>query len=98
MWIGYHASQPWRLLRQQGWSCQRLRPRILERDEEEIRQSKRKRWPEIKKSPQPGGTIAFVDEDGLAGHPPGYHSQQHQHGLGYAQYHLNWKTLAAMAV
>ena len=49
--VKYHPSQAWRILRQLGWSCQRLTGRALERDEEKIRVWKRKRWPEITKSP-----------------------------------------------
>jgi transposase len=50
--VKYHPSQAWRILRQLGWSCQRPAGRALERDEEKIRQWKRKRWPEIKKKPK----------------------------------------------
>ena len=50
--VRYHPGHVWRLLRQLGWSCQRPAGRALERDEEAIRQWKKKRWPELKKSPQ----------------------------------------------
>ncbi|MGH9690600.1 MAG: helix-turn-helix domain-containing protein [Candidatus Acidiferrales bacterium] len=50
--IAYHPGNVWRLLRQLGWSCQRPTGRALERDERAIAQWKRKRWPEIKKSPK----------------------------------------------
>ena len=50
--VAYHASQAWRILRQLGWSCQRPTGRALERNEETIQQWKKKRWPEIKKSPK----------------------------------------------
>jgi transposase len=51
--VNYHPSQAWRILRQLGWSCQRPVGRALERDEENIRQGKRQRWPEIKKKLKP---------------------------------------------
>lgn len=49
--VRYHPGHVWRLLRQLGWSCQRPTGRALERDEEAIRQWKKKRWPELKKKP-----------------------------------------------
>lgn len=49
--VRYHPGHVWRLLRQMGWSCQRPTGRALERDEEAIRQWKKKRWPELKKKP-----------------------------------------------
>ena len=49
--VTYHPGHVWRILRQLGWSCQRPTGRALERDEEAIRQWKKKRWPEIKKKP-----------------------------------------------
>jgi transposase len=51
--VKYHPSQAWRILRQLGWSCQRPTGRALERDEAKIQQWKRKRWPELKKRPNP---------------------------------------------
>ena len=50
--VTYHPGHVWRILRQLGWSCQRPTGRALERDEEAIRQWKKKRWPEIKKKPE----------------------------------------------
>ncbi len=52
--VGYHPGHVWRLLRQLGWSCQRPTGRALERNENAIDAWKRKRWPEIKKSPKGG--------------------------------------------
>jgi transposase len=57
--IRYHAGHAWRILRQLGWSCQRPTGRALERDEEKIRQWKRKRWPEIKKKRKKSGARSF---------------------------------------
>ncbi len=53
--VTYHPGHVWRILRQLGWSCQRPTGRALERDEEAIRQWKKKRWPEIKKKPETRG-------------------------------------------
>ena len=50
-----HPSQAWRILRQLGWSRQRPWGRALERDEDEIRGWKGKRWVEIKKKPKKKG-------------------------------------------
>ena len=49
--VRYHPGHVWRILRQLGWSCQRPTGRALERDEEAIRQWKKKRWPAVKKKP-----------------------------------------------
>lgn len=63
--VQYNPSQAWRILRQLGWSCQRPTGRALERDEEKIRQWKRKKWPEIKKKParrsEPSSSSTKVD-------------------------------------
>lgn len=50
--VHYHPGHVWRLLRQMGWSCQRPSGRARERDEAAIAEWKRKKWPEIKKSPK----------------------------------------------
>jgi transposase len=52
--VKYHPTQAWRILRQLGWSCQRLVGRVLERDEDKIRRWKQERRPEIKKKPKTG--------------------------------------------
>ena len=49
--VEYHPGHAWRILRQLGWSVQRPTGRALERDEEAIRQWKRRRWPVVKKTP-----------------------------------------------
>ena len=49
--VQYHPGHVWRILRQLGWSCQRPMGRALERNEENIRWWKTKRWPAIKKKP-----------------------------------------------
>src|ERR1039458_8047886 len=50
--VRYHAGHVWKLLRQLNWSPQRPAGRALERNEEAIREWKRKTWPAIKKSPK----------------------------------------------
>jgi transposase len=49
----YSPSQIWRILGALGWSCQRPSGRALERDEPAIGQWKKKRWPALKKTPEP---------------------------------------------
>ena len=51
--VRYTSVHVWRILRDLGWSCQRPTGRALERDEKAIRQWKRVRWPELKKTPNP---------------------------------------------
>ena len=55
--FGLRYSEPhvWRILRQLGFSPQRPSKRALERDENAIRQWKRKRWPTLKKTPKNKG-------------------------------------------
>ena len=55
--FGLRYSEPhvWRLLRQLGFSPQRPSKRALERDEQAIREWKRKRWPALKKTPRNKG-------------------------------------------
>jgi len=50
--VRYHSGHVWKILKQLGWSCQRPTGRALERNEEAIRQWKRKRWPALKKKPE----------------------------------------------
>jgi transposase len=45
----YSTSNVWCLLQRLRWSCQRPEGRARERDEEQIRHWKRKRWPAIKR-------------------------------------------------
>ena len=49
--IQYHPGHVWRLLGNNGFSCQRPERRAIERNEAKIRRWKRVEWPAIKKSP-----------------------------------------------
>jgi transposase len=49
--VSYHAGHVWKILVGLGWSPQRPVGKARERNEEEIRTWKRKRWPAIKKKP-----------------------------------------------
>lgn len=53
--VSFHRGHVWRVLRELGWSCQRPSGRARERDEAAIRRWKRKRWPELKKTPSRRG-------------------------------------------
>src|SRR5262245_9563881 len=53
--VRYHPGHVWRLLKQLGWSCQRPTGRARERNEDAIRQWKRRRWPALKKTPRASG-------------------------------------------
>jgi transposase len=48
----FHRSHVARLLHEMGFSCQKPERRALERDEEKIEAWKRKRWPQVKKTPR----------------------------------------------
>ena len=47
--VDYHPGHVWRVLRQLNWSPQQPVGRALERNETQIDEWKRRRWPEIKK-------------------------------------------------
>ena len=49
--VRYHPGHVWRLLGNNGFSCQRPERRAIERDEAKIRRWKRVEWPAIKKKP-----------------------------------------------
>ena len=49
--IAYHPSQVWRILREQGWSCQKPERRARERDEEGVEGWRYADWPRTKKRP-----------------------------------------------
>jgi transposase len=49
--VSYHAGHVWKILVGLGWSPQRPVGKARERNEEQIRNWKRKRWPAIKKKP-----------------------------------------------
>jgi transposase len=53
--VKYSTVHAWRVLRSLGWSPQRPAGRALERNEPAIRRWKRKRWPELKKTPKNEG-------------------------------------------
>ena len=53
--VRYHSGHVWRILRRMGWSLQRPAVRAKERDEEAVRQWKRRTWAEVKKTPNSGG-------------------------------------------
>jgi transposase len=48
----YNEAHVSRILKGLGFSCQRPTGRAIQRDEAAIRQWKRKRWPELKKTPK----------------------------------------------
>jgi len=53
--VHYHSGHVWRILRRMGWTLQRPAVRAKERDEEAVRQWKRRTWAEVKKTPKSGG-------------------------------------------
>jgi transposase len=52
--VRYHPGHVWRVLRQMGWSLQRPTLRAKERDEQKIRQWRRRTWAKVKKTPESG--------------------------------------------
>jgi transposase len=50
--VRYHPAHVWKILRGEGWSCQKPERRARERDEEAIQNWRDKRWPHIKKRPK----------------------------------------------
>jgi transposase len=57
--VKYSTVHAWRVLRALGWSPQRPAGRALERNETAIHRWKRKRWPELKKTPKSVGKPSF---------------------------------------
>ncbi len=49
--VCYHPAHVWRILRGEGWSCQKPERRARERDEAAIQRWRTERWPYIKKRP-----------------------------------------------
>jgi transposase len=47
--VRYHPAHVWKVLRGEGWSCQKPEQRARERDEEAIEKWRTERWPHIKK-------------------------------------------------
>jgi len=47
--VRYHPSHVWKILRGEGWSCQKPERRARERDEDAIQKWRQARWPHIKK-------------------------------------------------
>lgn len=47
--VRYHSGHVWRILGDLGFSCQRPERRAIERNEQEVRQWKRTKWPALKK-------------------------------------------------
>lgn len=53
--VRYSTGHMWHLLRRMGFSCQKPARRATQRDEAAIQRWKNKRWPALKKTPQPEG-------------------------------------------
>lgn len=51
--IRYSAGHMWHLLRRMGFSCQKPARRATQRNEAGIERWKKRRWPTLKKTPQP---------------------------------------------
>ena len=51
--VRYHADHVRRILHELGWTYQKPEQRARERDEEAIRQWRKRDWPRIKKGPSP---------------------------------------------
>jgi transposase len=49
--VRYHSAHVWKILRGEGWSCQKPERRARERDEAAIQRWRTERWPHIKKRP-----------------------------------------------
>jgi transposase len=49
--VTYHPAHVWKILRGEGWSCQKPERRARERDEGAIQRWRQVRWPHIKKRP-----------------------------------------------
>lgn len=49
--VTYHPAHVWKVLRGEGWSCQKPERRARERDEAAIQRWRAERWPHIKKRP-----------------------------------------------
>lgn len=49
--VRYHPAHVWKILRGEGWSCQKPERRARERDEAAIQRWRQDRWPHIKKRP-----------------------------------------------
>jgi len=53
--VRYHPNHVWRVLRELRWSCQVPERRPVQRNEEEIEDWKRHKWPHIKKGARTWG-------------------------------------------
>jgi transposase len=49
--VTYHPAHVWKILRGEGWSCQKPERRAKERDEAAIQRWRTETWPHIKKRP-----------------------------------------------
>ena len=47
--VRYHPASVWKVLRGEGWSCQKPERQARERDEKAIEKWRTERWPHIKK-------------------------------------------------
>jgi transposase len=47
--VSYHPAHVWKILRGEGWSCQKPERQARERDEAAIQRWRAERWPHIKK-------------------------------------------------
>jgi len=68
--VKYHPCHVWKILRKLGFTHQRPERCAVERDEEQVKEWKEKRWPELStKAKKEGKTIVFMDESGRSQTP-----------------------------
>lgn len=67
-YVRYHHCHVWKILRGMGWSCQKPERRAMQRDEKEIENWKRYKWPRIKKSPRTWSPSGFPGRERLPAH------------------------------
>lgn len=95
--VRFGTTQLWRILGAMGFSVQKPGKRVLERNEDAVRQWKRRTWPALKKNQQEGRVIVFVDESGISERPTRVRTWAPKGCTPIIQFHFKWTHVSVIA-
>ncbi|MDT8843300.1 IS630 family transposase [Paraburkholderia fungorum] len=96
--IRFSQTQVWRILGSLGFSPQKPEKRAIERNEDAVRNWKRRTWPALKKKPRrESRLIVFVDESGISERPTRVRTWAPKGQTPIIQFHFNWNHVSVIA-
>ncbi|MBK5091857.1 IS630 family transposase [Burkholderia sp. R-69927] len=96
--VRFSQTQVWRILGSLGFSPQKPEKRAIERNEDAVRNWKRRTWPALKKKPRrESRLIVFVDESGISERPTRVRTWAPKGQTPIIQFHFNWNHVSVIA-